>query len=472
MKNSFSFYTPLRSLKPFGRVFFALMIVSLSANAARAASQRINGIVLNATKIKPATGLKVELIRPAVSAAEGSLVATATTDAQGRFEFGNQQVAADELLLVRVAYQGYGYLAAAFDGGQRLKDFGVTARPDAVQVQVYEATSRSPQLKFTVHHLAIESSEKGIKCIERILVENPSRNTFTGIGPNKGTVLLDIPAGARDMKMDAKIPGKLIKTSHGWMATTPIAPAAYVSKNPLAGPNAIIFEYYIDWPSVLPWARTVSLSQKVLYPTNFLFVARTSEDKVLQVVAPKLSKDEEQQLPIDGQTETRVVNSIGRPMGDTPALKPEERLDIKVSREVNPLFWAFLSFLVVMCVAVPLALRGSRRAPRPDFVDDDEEVDLPPVAVAASAPVPGDAVRGLVEQIAQLDEDYEGGRIAAADYRSRRAQWKADAVRLAERAEPVAAAEEPQKNNGNRPPSQAKRATNLSRVEAPRGKQR
>lgn len=429
-----------------------------------AAPLRVAGIALNGTRFVPAAGLKIELVRPDPDSAGGSLAGTTTSNAQGRFDFGTLDVAADDLLLARAVHQGYGYLAAAYDGGKRLKDFGVNAKPNQVQLQVFDSTSKPPAMKFLVHHLAIESSAKGIKCVERIVVENTGRSTFTGIGDSKGTILLDIPAAARDLKMDAKTPGKIVKTSHGWMATTPIPPAIYNQRNPLAGPAALIFEYFVDWPSSLPWARRVDLSQKVLYPTNFFFVARKSEDRVLQVSAPQLGKEEATQLPIDGQPETRLVNSIGRPVADKPALARDTRLTISITREVNALFWVFLAFLGAVCLAVPVALRGVRKradeTPEESFDEDDFEgetsgeptlegsvyggtLDGETSKSSHLKSVAGEPLQSssspdswppraltLIEQIAQLDEEHAAGKVGEAQYHKRRSAWKEQIVQL------------------------------------------
>jgi hypothetical protein len=444
----------------------ALLIGTL--NVAYAAPLRVKGIVLNATRMKPAAGLKIELVRPDAKSSTGTLISTATTTADGRFDFGTLDISKEDLLLTRAVHQGYGYLAAAYDGAGTLKDFGVKATPANVQIQVYDSTSTPPKLKFMVHHLAIESSEQGIKCTERIVVENPAKSTFTGIGSAKGTVLLDLPKGARDIKLDPKIPGKMVKTSHGWMATTPIVPSAYNTQNPLAGPNAIIYSYYVDWPSVLPWARQVDLSQKILYPTNFFFVARTTEDKVLQVTAPKLSADTPQQLPIDEQQETRLVNSIGAPMSSKPALDPETPLSIQVRREVNPLFWAFLAFIIAFCLAVPVVLRtGRKRSAASEWDDDDDlETSVEPASATLvnertstrvseterasqnasatdygaqngairreglSPAVLSPQAQKLIEQIAQLDEEHAAGGLEDALYQSRRAAWKEQVIEM------------------------------------------
>ncbi len=438
----------------------ALMSVLVTGARVMAAPIAVKGVALNATLMKPASGIKLELIRPAASG-DGSLLGETTVDKDGRFAFPAREMAADDLLIVRGAYQGYGYLATAFDGQARLKEFGVTVNPQQVQLTVYEASKKPPKLQFQVHHLAIESAADGLKCIERIVVNNPSKSTYVGVGDVDGTVLLDIPKTAKNIKMDPKIPGKLVQTSHGWMATTPIAPSAYTDKNPLAGPNAIIFSYTMEWPSALPWARQVDVSQKILYPTKFFFIARKTDDRVLQVSAPQLSPDTEQELPIDGQSEVRLVNSIGRPMGDEAALSPDTQLKMTIKREVNALFWVFVAFIGALLLGVPLVLRASKRRPSqlaegdedgyPDDEFDDEESwsdDAEPAhaasVVSAAATNESSAKRAqgqgnassfsplqtslqaqaLIEEIAQLDDEFERGEIDETTYQTQRKQRK------------------------------------------------
>lgn len=458
---------------------------SASPSTAPPQNIAVAGIALNATTMKPAANLPLELLDPGAQGSGAAQLAMTRSGADGRFKFPARSVASDALLIIRAPFQGYGYLAVAYDGGGLFKASGITAKPEAVQVEVYNSVTKPPALTFQVHHLAIESSAKGIKCVERIVVQNPSNATYVGVGKVKGTVLLDVPAGARDIKMDPKIPGTLVKTSHGWAATVPIAPSRYTNRSPLAGPSAIIFEYYMDWPSVLPWARTVSLSQRVLYPTNFFFVARKTDDRVLQVTAPRLGKDEEQDLPIGQATETRVVNAIGRPISEKAALNADEKLDISIKREVNPLFWAFTAFLAAIFLVVPLALRGARKRtsgaeewdeePFEEAWQEDEPWQDEPSShqVAASARTSANGAAGAgarpnrsaergasarvstahsgsgavgggllngraqpqIEAIASLDEAFEAGKLSESEYRRRRAQSKSRLLDMLE-AEP------------------------------------
>jgi hypothetical protein len=91
--------------------------------------------------------------------------------------------------------------------------------------------------------------------------------------------------------------------------------------------------------------------------TKFFFVARTTEDKELQVVAPKLSPDTEAEVPLENKTEVRLVNSLGAPMmpqgGAPPALSADDEMKISVSRPVSATFWGFAAMTLALCLFLP-----------------------------------------------------------------------------------------------------------------------
>ena len=423
-----------------------------SAQIALAAPTPIAGVVRDGTKGgAPMPNAPVQLIRPGDNGAK-KVLQTTRTDAAGRFAFPAREWGADELLMANVPHQGYDYAAVAYDGGDKLKAVGMTVNPAAIDVATYDTTTKNVPLQFQVHHLAIKSTETGLNVIERIVVLNPTNETFLGIGPRKISVLLNVPKEARDVKLDPKITdAKLIKTSSGYGIERPITPQAYGAR------NAIIFSYNIDWPSKLPWAKKIDLSREIAYPTQFFFVARLPDDKNLEVEAPLLGKATDADLPIDGKTETRIVNSIGAPQmpgmpgGDTKAaVEAGTKMSVVVERPVNPLFWAFAAMTLGLLVFLPVAMIKPRRHKSVERAAH-EGVKLPAsVPVIASTTGNGNGASGsivasgvpkgeiniadltlspqaqlLIAEIAQLDDEHEAGRIEAADYQARRAACKA-----------------------------------------------
>ncbi len=434
------------------KTFPLLLLTALSTQLAVAAPTVISGLAKDGTNgNKPLAGATVQLVRPGDKGAKTTL-ATTKTDAAGRFAFPSRDYGANELLMASIPHQGFDYWAVAYDGGNKLKAVGINVNSQKVDLLVFDTSTQPVPLDFQVHHLAIESNktgeapsgpatessqakETGLKVVERIVVHNHSRQTFLGVGPRKISVLLDLPKAAKNVRLDPKITdATLIKTSDGWGVVRPITPEAY------GAPNNIIVNYQIDWPSALPWAKSVDLSRKTIYPTKFFFVARTTDDKDLKVTAPKLSGDEEAPVPIDGQTQTRIVNAIGAPMmpqgSAPPALPAGQTLEIGISRPVNPMFWGFAAMTLALCLFLPLAMMKPRRKRREaNFAEPAYGGLVIEQSSAHGAQFPAlngfgtelaltPASRDLIQKIADLDDQHEAGKIDANEYQNRRAAWK------------------------------------------------
>lgn len=413
--------------------FLCCVVFCLASARAFAAPIRVAGEVFEETNKHAAAGAAVELLK--ARDGQSTPVAKARADAKGRFAFAPQNVADNELLLVRSNWMGYTYVAPAYDpSGQLMQQMNLKIDPAKVRLVVYQSTTQIVPIDFMTHHLAIESQAGGLKCIERIIVENPTKKTFLGLGKRRATVLLNLPSAAKNVRLDEQIvDATLEKRPDGYAIMKPIPPSAYESR------SLIIVNYDMDWPSSLPWQRKVDFSRKVQYPTKFFFVARTAQDKRLEISAPQLSKDQEAPLNINGQSETRLVNAIGQPMGGAPVLKAGDDLKIIVSSPVNPLFWGFLGFVILFCAAVPLALlrRSTPAAPATlksaepseagsvyarTFATDDA-FEFSPVEFSAGA-------LGIIERIAALDEEFQGGHLAQREYSLQRGKLKGQVAAL------------------------------------------
>jgi hypothetical protein len=242
------------------------------------ANTLIQGVVVNGSNNHNAAGLKVELRRRGDPGKPGKLIATTTSDSAGKFTFQVPPAETDSLLVAVADYQGFPYEVPAYDGGQRLGQFNVKIDPSKVRLPVFETTSALVPLEMRVSHLNVKPRPGGLSCVEFLIINNPSQKTFLGIGPDKATVLLDLPKGAKNVRLDPQVIGaKLNKRPDGYSITQPIPPTLNTEG------TALIVDYDIDWPSRLPWKRSVDLSREVQYPTRFFFVQRSQDDGALQV---------------------------------------------------------------------------------------------------------------------------------------------------------------------------------------------
>ncbi len=437
--------------------FFPLLGLFLIAPNANAAPTAIAGMVRDGSAGNaPLANAEVQLIRPASTKKKTprAVLGSVRTDNSGRFAFPPRQYNPDDLLMANTSRGGYDYPAVAFDGAKLLKQIGTDVNPQKVDLLVFNTTKNPVPLDYQAHHVAISPQKtgdkengKGIHCIERIVVHNHSKATLLGVGPRNVSLLLDIPKGAKNLKLDPKVtlasPGaQLIKTKSGWGIVRPITPDAYGER------IAIIVGYDMDWPSQLPWAKKIDLSRKTVYPTKFFFVARTSDEKDLKVSAPKLSPDTEAELPLDGKTEVRLINSIGAPMmpqgGAPPALAEGQQLQIVVSKPVSATFWGFAAMTLALCLFLPVAMikprakngvENSKKArkvnnaePSNHALVSSQSLEMAPFSASPNELGPLLALnahsRDLIQKIADLDDQREAGHIEETEYQGQRAAWK------------------------------------------------
>lgn len=413
------------------KIRFAVFALSCwLSSVAVAAPVRVAGVVFEVTNNHPAPNAVVELLR--ARDGQSTPIAKVRADAAGRFAFAPQNVGANELLVVRTNWTGYTYVAPAYDAsGHLMKQMNTKMDPAKVRLSVYQTTTEIVPLDFMTHHLAVESKSGGIKCVERIIVENPTKKTFLGLGQRRATILLNLPSAAKNVKLDPLVTdGTIEKRPDGYAVIKPIPPTAYEQR------TLVIVNYDMDWPSSMPWQRKLDFSRKIQYPTKFFFVARNADDKQLEVVAPKLSAAQEAPLMINGQMETRTVNAIGQPMGGEPVLKAGDDLKIEISSPVNPLFWGFLGFLVLFCLAVPAALLRKNPPAAPKDVEGTSKIEEPPVSgsvyggtLAVDGPIQfSSQASGIIESIAKLDEEFARGTVAQGEYSERRSNLKSQVV--------------------------------------------
>ncbi len=424
-------------MKRFSSAFFSCLALLVSVTASEAATVRFAGRVANGSRNEAAAaGAAVRLIRVDAQGGKSQTLATTKTDARGGFDLGQLILPDNDLLFTRVEWQGYPYIAPAYDGGKQLGELKVA--PGALALRVFDTTVDDTPLMMTAQHVAIKTEGQKLKCIERMVVENAGKRTFLGTGKQGITVLLPLPQGAQDVQVDPQSgsDAKLVKIGNVYGVAKPIMPAAAGER------NAIIISY------MMPWGKNgIDLSRRLQYPAKFFFVAREETDRKLKIEAPQLGKDQDAPVPIEGTRQTRIVNPIGGPMLQTAALKPGEMVSIKVSRPVNVLVWAFVAFVGALFLVVPLALVGSRharRAPRQSSAPAPVETSLQtPLQTSGEGNLKSlepdsqaSVIRRIlpprmpagaqtwIDRIAQLDDQWEAGAIERDDYLEHRAQAK------------------------------------------------
>jgi hypothetical protein len=389
------------------------------------ADSMVQGIVVNGSNNQNVAGIKVQLRRSGDPGKPGKLIATTTSGANGKFTFSVPVSEQGSLLVATATYQGFPYEVPAFDGGQHLSQFNVKIDPTKVRLPIFETSHSLIPLQMSVSHLNVKSRPGGLSCVEFLIINNPSKKTFLGIGNDKATVLLDLPKGAKNVRLDPQTVGATLnKRPDGYSITQPIPPTLNTEG------TALIVDYDIDWPSRLPWKRSVDLSSEVQYPTKFFFVQRAAEDGALKVTGSKLSGDKSVKMNIDGKPIDSIINAVGDPQGAKTALLPGDQLQIQVSSPINPTFWAFLGFLILLIILIPLSLWRRSASPSPDEMKADKmEEPMNEQSVygrtlqsgaASTNWLKTPAAVALIEQIAALDEAFAAGEMEDEEYHSQR----------------------------------------------------
>jgi len=143
-------------------------------------SAAVDGTVMNATKNKPQPDVVVTLIQPGQQGMQ--TLGTATSDAQGKFQFANDLGGNPALL--QAIFQGASYNLV-------LKPNEPTT---GVEVKVFDATSKPGVAKVAQHMVLIEPSAQSLEIAETFIMENDTATTFQD--PAKGSVQFYLPETA------------------------------------------------------------------------------------------------------------------------------------------------------------------------------------------------------------------------------------------------------------------------------------
>lgn len=159
--------------------------------AAMPALADISGTVINRTTGKPQPGVFVHVTRMG----QGGMApaGSARTGADGRFAISTKGAGA---LLLQAVYKGVSYSRPVEEGAANL------------EVEVFEAAPRVPDVRTTQHMILVESDGKEWVVNETVLFENSTNVTWND--PEQGTLQFTAPAAAgENVRVRATSPGSV-----------------------------------------------------------------------------------------------------------------------------------------------------------------------------------------------------------------------------------------------------------------------
>ncbi|HLW78762.1 MAG TPA: hypothetical protein VKU44_04100, partial [Terriglobia bacterium] len=174
------------SLHPFparaARAVAHAVWLAVLAPAALHAQAKVAGQILNGTTRRPVAGQEVRLLSPRE---QMQAVATASTDASGRFVFDQAQLDPAGFYLAETTYQGARYHEPVrFESGAA-----------GISFTVYDSTSSPVDLRVQLLRLLVRVAEGKAQVREQYEVENSSHPPVSYANP-KGTFRFRLPPGA------------------------------------------------------------------------------------------------------------------------------------------------------------------------------------------------------------------------------------------------------------------------------------
>ncbi len=370
-----------------GVVVAALLALIVPGVALGATPQTgtIQGQVTNGTSGGGSVGA-VQVTLFATNADNTTTHLTATTDAAGHFEFKDVNSASTSTYIVGLNYQQADYYSDALN-------FSDNETTKNVDLTVYNATEDDSGITVVNAHTVV-FLDNGVLTVQELYVfANMSDHTYIGTLDSttgaRRTLRFSLPAGFADLQFGGDLAATGVMASDtGFADTTPVQPGsvqAYYSYTLPVKSGKLTYSRGIDYPT-LKYSMLVQ-GDKVSVKSDNLTAAGTTNM---------------------GTTAFATFTGSNLAAGSTLSATIS---GLAIPAKTTPLLWIGVAVIIVGLALLGLYLvRRRRPAPAPVAAGDDEE--------------------RLLAAMADLDDDFENGKIAEGPYRAARAKIKAELVEL------------------------------------------
>jgi hypothetical protein len=224
---------------------------------------------------------------------------SATTDAEGRFQFVDLQTGAEWAYLIQVRYEDVTYSKGmlSFQNGQDEID---------AQIVVFEKTGDDEGIDVTRAHILITPSDGGLSVTEVYVFQNPTDRTYIGTSEIEGrrwTSRFTLPKESQELGFDdGSLGGRFLPIEGGFVDTEPHWP----------GTTSVVYSYRVGCPGGI-----CDLTRPASYPIVELNA----------LIPDTGAQIESEQLVFQGQQEAQggsFLNYVGRDLG------PGKDLDLRV----------------------------------------------------------------------------------------------------------------------------------------------
>jgi hypothetical protein len=371
------------------------------ANAQAGGQGKVEGVIVNGTKgsqLTDPSSITVTLYI-ADMASQSTITQTAQPDASGHFAFSNIQILTTTRMLATANYAGIDYASDI------LQFSGITTTVP-VTLTVYDTTTDPSAVKVAQMHFVIDVQTGLLNVLQIVQVQNTGDRSYIGgtsVGPHRVTLQLPFLAGATNIQFDTQDADATTLRGNTVMSyTLPFQP----------GNDQIVFNYAVPFtpPTYpfdlkLPWdidnfqillaevGGTITSTQ-LSAPTNF--PTQSGQNFLLSAGGPFTKGTE---------VKAQLVNlpaTVAAPTAPTSSTSAPTAVDNN-SQTIGIAVLGLAAVAAILLIAYPLIRRRANR-----------------VAVAAT-----NRRMDLLQQIADLDDDFEAGKVSEATYKEERARLKA-----------------------------------------------
>jgi hypothetical protein len=312
---------------------------------------------------------------------------TAVTDDQGRFRFSDLAIGPSYGYLVLAHYMGVDYYGAVIFGADETSTF--------VEVPVCETTDSDETIRIVQAHTIIVIEDESLYVSEYFLFSNDGDRTYVGseenaAGGRKGTLVFTLPQGATDFEAPQEMIQDCIFLGNSTFADTlPFPP----------GDMELIYSYRLP----MSGSDVFTIPLKVNYPTDSFSLMMQGE--AVEVTSDRLTLTE----PVEDETGEWFIHLKGE------NLTSGSTLDIHVSRlsggidAANIVLWVVVAVLA-LCIVLSIYKRKRAVSVLPMVLSFEGDIEL--------------QKQRLMQEIAQLDDEFEQGAIDENIFRQRRLEKK------------------------------------------------
>jgi len=317
---------------------------------------------------------------------------TTRTDGEGRFRFSNIPVESN--YLVRVNYMKIAYYYPL--------EFSDTEATISIEIPVCDTTASDQAIRIAWHHVVVRIQKDDIIISEVILLVNDGDRTYVGseatsFEGEQGTLVFTLPPGAMRFEVPEDSTEDYLLVDN-MVVTTMVFP-----------PGEKQLLYYYQLATSEEGDFTINL--KADYPTDALEVMVTGDD--IEASSARLVPAD----PVETDDGQHYVHFTGEYLDRGDATDIRLSSSSGESGTLGVVLW-IVGAVVALCLAVYLARKSRAQTTTPAAIiqDYDREVVSPE--------------QRLLDEIAQLDRDFEQGLLNEKTYRQRYADKDARLVEL------------------------------------------